>query len=129
VTKSLLSIVIPAFNEEGRLPATLSRISEYLGARGEPYEVLVVDNGSLDRTAEVVKAAADRDANVRLIITPTRGKGRAVKIGMLEARGERVLFCDADLSTPIEEVVGLATLLGDRHQVAIASREGLTCAT
>lgn len=120
----LLSIVIPAYNEELRLPATLVRISEALEARGEPYEVLVVVNGSTDRTADVVKTASERDVNVRLIVTPIAGKGRAVKIGISEARGDRIVFADADLSTPIEEVVGLADQLDDRYQVVIASREG-----
>jgi glycosyltransferase involved in cell wall biosynthesis len=124
VTELPLSIVIPAYNEETRLPASLARISDVLERRGEPYEVLVVVNGSTDRTDDVVKAAAERDDNIRLIVTPTPGKGRAVRIGMAEARGERIVFADADLSTPIEEVIELAEQLDDRHQVVIASREG-----
>jgi dolichyl-phosphate beta-glucosyltransferase len=86
--------------------------------------VLVVVNGSTDRTADVVKAATARDGNIRLIVTALAGKGRAVRIGIGEARGERIVFADADLSTPIEEVIGLADLLDDRHQIVIASREG-----
>jgi dolichyl-phosphate beta-glucosyltransferase len=124
VTDLQLSLVIPAYNEESRLPATLTRISEALELRGEPYEVLVVVNGCTDRTADVVKEAAERDSNVRLIVTAVPGKGRAVKIGISEARGERIVFADADLSTPIEEVIGLAEQLDDRYQVVIASREG-----
>ena len=124
VTEPLLTIVIPAYNEESRLPATLTRISNAFEARGEPYEVLVVVNGSTDRTAEVVKAGAERDPNVRLVVTPLRGKGRAVRIGIGEARGDRIVFADADLSTPIEEVIALAEQLDERHQVVIASREG-----
>jgi dolichyl-phosphate beta-glucosyltransferase len=119
-----LSVVIPAYNEESRLPSTLAIVSEYLAGRGDPYEVLVVVNGSTDRTAEVAKAAAERDANVRLILTSLRGKGRAVKIGVSESQGERVLFCDADLSTPIDEATALADLLDGQYQIAIASREG-----
>ena len=124
MTGPQFSLVIPAYNEESRLPATLARISEALETLGEPYEVLVVVNGSTDRTDEVVKAAAERDSNIRLVVTPLRGKGRAVRIGIAEAKGERIVFADADLSTPIEEVVALADRLDDRHQVVIASREG-----
>jgi glycosyltransferase involved in cell wall biosynthesis len=124
VTNPAVSVVVPAFNEEARLHATLARITEFLTARGQPYEVLVVVNGSTDRTAEVVKRAAGRDPNVRLLVTPLRGKGRAVKIGMGEAVGHRIVFADADLSTPIEEVVGLADQLDDRYGVVIATREG-----
>jgi dolichyl-phosphate beta-glucosyltransferase len=124
VIDPLLTIVIPAYNEESRLPATLSRVSEALELRGEPYEVLVVVNGSTDRTADVVKEATARNGNVRLIVTQLRGKGLAVKIGIGEARGDRIVFADADLSTPIEEVIALAEQLDERHQVVIASREG-----
>ena len=124
MTERSLSVVIPAYNEEGRLPSTLARVSEYLASRDDPYEVIVVVNGSTDRTADVAKAAAERDPNLRLVLTPLRGKGRAVKIGVGEALGERVLFCDADLSTPIEEAVGLADRLGDEFGVVIATREG-----
>jgi glycosyltransferase involved in cell wall biosynthesis len=124
VSNPLLSLVIPAYNEESRLPATLRRISDALEAYGEPYEVLVVVNGSTDRTADVVKAASLRDSNIRLIVTPLAGKGRAVKIGITESQGERIAFADADLSTPIEEVIGLTEKLDGRHQVVIASREG-----
>ena len=124
MSRTSLSIVIPAYNEEQRLPATLTQVTDFLQARGGSYEVLVVVNGSTDRTAEVTKAAAERDPNVRLILTSLRGKGRAVKIGVGEASGEQVVFCDADLSTPIDEAVGLADRLDDRYQIVIATREG-----
>jgi glycosyltransferase involved in cell wall biosynthesis len=125
VTEPLLSLVVPAYNEEGRLPASLARVSDYLSSRGHPYEVIVVVNGSTDRTADVAEAAARSDSNVRVIQTARRGKGHAVRLGVLGSRGGRVVFCDADLSTPIEEVVGLADRLDDAYQVVIATREGL----
>jgi dolichyl-phosphate beta-glucosyltransferase len=124
VTNPTLSLVIPAYNEESRLPATLSRVSTYLAGRAEPYEVLVVVNGSTDRTAEVVKAAAESDPHLRLLVTEVAGKGRAVKLGVEAAQGAWIVMADADLSTPIEEVVALAERLSDRYQVVIASREG-----
>ena len=125
MTEPLLSLVVPAYNEEGRLPASLARVSDYLSSRGHPYEVIVVVNGSTDRTAEVATAAARHDPNLRVIQTPRRGKGLAVRLGVLDARGSRVIFCDADLSTPIDEVVGLADRLDGQYQVVIATREGL----
>lgn len=100
-----LSVVIPAYNEENRLPATLDRVREWLAARGLEFsELIVVDDGSGDNTAGV---AANR-AGVRVLRNPgNRGKGYAVRHGMLEARGEWVLYSDADLSTPIEEADSL----------------------
>jgi glycosyltransferase involved in cell wall biosynthesis len=116
-----LSIVIPAYNEEARLPATLRRISAWLDAGTWSFrEILVVDDGSRDRTAEV----AERFAGVRVLRNPgNRGKGYSVRHGMLEARGEWILFSDADLSTPIEEARKLwdAAGQGEAH-VAMGSR-------
>lgn len=124
MTNPALSLVIPAYNEEQRLPATLRRVSAYLSGRSESYEVLVVVNGSTDRTADVVKAAAESDPHVRLMVTEIAGKGRAVRLGVEAAQGARIVMADADLSTPIEEVVALADRLTERYQVVIASREG-----
>ncbi len=112
-----LSVVIPAYNEEKRLGPTLARIKEYLAAQDYSSEVLVVDNGSQDRTVEVA-----REAGVEVIEEPRRGKGAAVRTGMLAARGEHILFSDADLSTPIEEVEKLMAELRAGADVAIASR-------
>jgi glycosyltransferase involved in cell wall biosynthesis len=125
VTAPHLSLVIPAYNEEQRLPATLEKVSAYLASRPGTYEVLVVDNASIDDTAGVVLAAAGLDPRIRLLQTVTRGKGHAVKRGMTEAAGERIAFCDADLSTPIEEVVALAERCDQATPVVIATREGL----
>ena len=112
-----LSVVIPAYNEENRLGPTLETIKGYLAERDYTSEVLVVDNGSRDRTSEVA-----RDGGVEVMQERRRGKGAAVRTGMLAARGEYVLFSDADLSTPIEEVEKLLAELRAGADVAIASR-------
>jgi len=119
-----LSIIIPALNEEHRLPATLMKIHEYLMARPLRAEVLVVDDGSTDSTAEVVDALRQDYPEVRRITNATNhGKGFAVRQGMLDARGEIVLFTDADLSTPIEEADKLIAALRDGQcDGAIGSR-------
>jgi dolichyl-phosphate beta-glucosyltransferase len=117
-----LSIVVPSFNEELRLPASLERIARYVSAVGRPSEVIVVDDGSTDRTAEVAARYADRIANLRVVGNGrNRGKGYSVRHGMQEARGEYVLFTDADLSAPIEEADKLLGALHG-HEVAIGSR-------
>ena len=115
-----LSIVIPAYNEERRLAATLERISEYLAAQAPAFaEILVVDDGSRDGTAEV----AARFPNVRVLRNPgNRGKGYSVRHGMLEARGEWTLFTDADLSTPMGELEKLWAAAREGAAVAIGSR-------
>jgi len=117
------SVVIPAYNEASRLPAYLREVASFLDGRGEAYEVLVVDDGSRDGTAERVRdfqAAHDR---VRLIVEPSNhGKGYAVKTGMLSARGEFRLFTDADGATPIAELRRLEPHLQAGADVVIGSR-------
>jgi glycosyltransferase involved in cell wall biosynthesis len=119
-----LSIVIPAVNEERRLPVTLEKIHNYLMAKGVSAEVIVVDDGSTDATAQVVDVASRRFPEVRRLTNLTNhGKGFAVRQGMLEARGEIALFSDADLSTPIEEADKLIAALCQGHcDGAIGSR-------
>jgi len=118
-----LTLVVPAYNEEKRLPVSLARVAEWLGSRGPALavEVLVVDDGSSDRTAAVAeKTAAGLGLDARVIRLPeNRGKGAAVRAGVLEAAGDHVLVTDADLSTPIEEV---EKLLSAGAPVAIGSR-------
>ena len=110
-----LSIVIPAFNEARRLPAGLDRLSSYLTALGESWEILVVVEKSRDETFELASRAAAKQENIRVIGgTVHRGKGYAVRIGMLDARGEIIFFMDADLSTPPEEIGTFVTYL-ERH--------------
>ncbi len=118
-----LSIIIPAHNEERRLPRALEQIDRFLREWGQPAEVIVVENGSADRTAEIVEAFAREHPYVRLIRDPRRGKGRAVRQGMLAARGRYRYICDADLSTPIEEVVKFLPPRLEGFDVAIGSRE------
>ncbi len=119
----MLSVVIPAYNEERRLPRTLGEVSRHLGSVGLVYEILVVDDGSTDATGRVVREASDRDPAVRLLVTPHRGKGYAIRTGMLAARGDRLVFVDADLPMPVEDIARLADQL-DTYPVVIASGEG-----
>src|SRR5438477_4847723 len=99
-----LSVVIPAYNESSRLPATLTKVMKYLEGFGHSYEVLVVDDGSEDDTCNVVDKLAAQYAHLRVIRNPHRGKGYAVRTGMLGATGRFILYSDADFSAPIEEV-------------------------
>jgi glycosyltransferase involved in cell wall biosynthesis len=115
-----ISIIIPAFNEEKRLPATLAAVQEYLGRTlWESAEIVVVDDGSRDRTVEVARAAG-----VRVLQNPgNRGKGYSVKHGALQARYAWILFTDADLSAPIGELEKLwSAVERGQAQVAIGSR-------
>ena len=119
-----LSLVIPAYNEAERLPAALDAVEAYLGCQPYTAEVLVVDDGSIDETPELVKMRAGTWTALRLIEAPHQGKGHAVKLGLLESRGQYTFFCDADFSMPVEEIAKfLPDALGD-FDVAIASREG-----
>ena len=118
-----LSIVIPAYNEENRIGSTLRRILDYLNGQSYIAEVLVVIDGSQDRTIDVVRKFAETAPNLVVLNDGyNRGKGFAVRRGMLEARGEFLLFSDADLSTPIAEVERLLMQLMLGYDVAIASR-------
>ncbi len=120
-----LSIVIPAYNEERRLPATLDVIFQWLD--GSPYsdaEVLVVDDGSTDATAAVVENRAGSEPRLLLVQNPgNRGKGFAIRHGMLQAKGEWILFSDADLSAPIDELPKLLAAAQEKSAaIAIGSR-------
>ena len=119
-----VSIVIPAYNEAERLPATLTQLGQLL--RGEDYsaEVIVVDDGSSDATAVVVEHAAAADPLLRLVRAPHCGKGAAVRRGMLEAQGAARIMCDADLSMPAYELPKLLAPLAAGADVALATREG-----
>ncbi|RPH57065.1 glycosyltransferase family 2 protein [bacterium] len=111
-----LSVVIPAFNESLRLGPTLRRILDYLKPSGTPYEILVVDDGSTDGTSEVARQFESEGVRV-LRQEVNRGKGAVLKAGVLESRGREVLLCDADLSTPIEDVERLRPHLAEAELV------------
>jgi dolichyl-phosphate beta-glucosyltransferase len=117
-----LSIIIPAYNEELRLPATLSRIAAYTRSSRRRIEVIVVDDGSRDKTVAVAEQFRNEIPSLRVVSNgENRGKGYSVRHGMQEARGEIVLFTDADLSAPIEEVEKLLPAM-KTNDVAIGSR-------
>ena len=115
-----LSVVIPAYNEASRLGETLSRVLAYLERRGKPFEVLVVDDGSADNTVEVAQEFAHRGVWV-LELARNRGKGAALRHGVVASSGDMVLLSDADLSTPIQEVERLEPRLRDAD-VVLGSR-------
>ena len=115
-----LSVVIPAYNEASRLGETLSRVLAYLERRGKPFEVLVVDDGSADHTVEVAQEFAHRGVWV-LELARNRGKGAALRHGVVASSGAMVLLTDADLSTPIQEVERLEPRLRDAD-VVLGSR-------
>ncbi len=119
-----ISVIIPAFNEADRLSSSLERVCEFLerreGQANEDFEVLVVDDGSADATARVAAKFVER--GVRVLRLPTnRGKGAALKAGVLASQGDRVLLCDADLSTPIEDLARLESHM-ESAQIVIGSR-------
>ena len=117
-----LSIIIPAYNEELRLPATLSSIAAYTRSSTRNIEVIVVDDGSRDKTVAVAEQFRNEIPSLRVVSNgENRGKGYSVRHGMQEARGEIVLFTDADLSAPIEEVEKLLPAM-KTNDVAIGSR-------
>lgn len=118
-----LSVIIPAYNEEERLQNSLERVVAYLDEQPFSSEVLIVDDGSTDDTVTVARRYAGKRANVRTLhYTPNHGKGRAVREGMKEADGQLMLLCDADLSTPINELERLVPFIGAGYDVVIGSR-------
>lgn len=119
----MLSVIIPAFNESARIGPTLDRVTGYLRRRGEPSEVLVVDDGSTDGTAAEVLRRGAGGGPLRLLRLPRNaGKGAALRAGMVAARGRRALFTDADLSTPIEELPRLERAMDLGADIAVGSR-------
>ena len=118
-----LSIIIPAYNEETRLPDTLDKVGSFLGTQSYSSEVLIVNNNSTDRTDEVIKEYCSRYPIMRGLFEEVPGKGAAVRCGMLQAKGEFAFMCDADLSMPIEEVINFLPPKLKGIDISIASRE------
>ena len=121
--RPVLSLIVPAYNEGRRIGDSLRAMSAYLGAAGYPYEIIVVDDGSTDNTAAILAEATAYDPHLRtLAYAANRGKGYAVRTGMLDAQGEYHIFIDADLSIPITIVADMLATLRGGHDIAIASR-------
>ena len=115
------SVVIPAYNESERILPTVGAIAVHMSSLGEPWELIVADDGSTDETVELLQGLGLANLNV-LIADQNGGKGSAVRRGMFAARGEVLLFADADQSTPIEQFADLLAAIEDGHDVAIGSR-------
>ncbi len=120
-----LSIIIPARNEARRLPSTLEKIAHFLSRQDYDAEVIVVDNGSTDGTAATVQEFTRQHEGfpITVVYEPRRGKGAAVRTGMLHGTGEILFLCDADLSMPIEELDKFLTKLPEQTDIAIGCRE------
>lgn len=118
-----LSIIIPAYNEEKRLPETLEQVLSFCYQSEYGCEILVVENGSTDRTYQVASEYAQKHRNLKILREKEAGKGRAVKNGMLSAEGEFRFMCDADLSMPPREIPRFISPLEGGFDISIASRE------
>ncbi len=119
----LLSIIIPAYNEETRLPKTLGQVFDFLRDQDYTAEVLIVENGSQDKTLEIAQSFVKEHSGLTVLHEPLPGKGSAVRRGMLTARGQYRFMCDADLSMPIAEVNRFILPALQDFDLAIASRE------
>lgn len=118
-----LSLIIPAYNEETRLPETLNKVGSFLASQSYSSEVLIVNNNSTDRTEEVIQEFCSKFPNMRGLFEEKPGKGAAVRCGMLKSRGEFAFMSDADLSMPIEEINRFLPPRLEGVDLAIASRE------
>jgi glycosyltransferase involved in cell wall biosynthesis len=117
------SIIIPAYNEGARLDATLTKVLRYVAEKKWDAEIIVVNDGSRDNTVAIVQSHMQKNSTLRLLENPgNRGKGYSVRNGMMNARGEVLLFSDADLSSPIEETPKLLAAIAEGADIAIGSR-------
>lgn len=119
---TFMEVVIPALNEEGRITRTIEAAVAYLAARPWPSSVVVVDNGSVDRTADIVHRASTQSVPVHLVGCSLRGKGAAVRRGVMTGRSTLVGYCDADLATPFEALDDMLPFLEHGHPVVVGSR-------
>ncbi len=118
-----LAVIIPAYNEQERIGPTLTRVAEYFANYPETWQVFVISDGSSDNTNQVVEQFASNNPNFALLAySPNRGKGYAVRHGMLQVQADFILFSDADLAAPIEEITKLQAALNDKVGIAIGSR-------
>ena len=124
-TPPVLTIVIPTYNEAGRIAECLRQTFEFASARSEPIEIILADDGSADETIAIAKEVAGQRHAIRILSLPHRGKAAAVRSGVEAATGNVVLFTDADLATPIHYATDLLACIHEGYQVAIASREGI----
>lgn len=118
-----LSLIIPAHNEEDRLPDTLKQALEFAGKQTYSMEVLVIENGSMDRTFQIAQDFAMQHPIIKVLQNAQRGKGRAVRQGMLAAQGEYRFMCDVDLSMPLSEINRFLPPVLEGYDIVIASRE------
>lgn len=118
-----LSIVIPAYNEENRIGESLRKINDYLKTQNYEYEIIVVDDGSKDRTVEILMEYSNKISHLKILNNNhNQGKGYSVKKGIFKSKGDIILFTDADLSTPIEEIDKLLGCFNKGYHIAIGSR-------
>ena len=122
-TGVFLSLIVPTFNEESRIKSSLQEIVDYLHGQAYLWEVLVVDDGSEDATKDIVSEFASVEPRVRLNVQPHKGKGHAVKEGILAAIGSYRFLCDADLSMPIDQLSRFLPPAREGYDIAIGSRE------
>lgn len=120
---SSVAVVIPAYNEEARIDATVRTVIHYLTNQSWVWELIVVDDGSLDRTSDKARVAASGDTRVKIVRFETNhGKGWALRKGFRLSQGDHVLFCDADLSTPIDELAGFLEKAREGYDLIVADR-------
>ena len=122
MTKPLLSVIIPTFNEEDRIGATLEQVIAYLRPRSYDWEVVVADDGSTDRTVAIVAQLSKWNQQVRLVQAPHSGKGSALRHGIAQAKGEYFFLCDADLSMPIHHLIRFLPPALEEYDLAVGSR-------